>query len=404
MNHASTPTGPCPFDAQRLDAGMEAAGVDVIVASAPHNVRYLLGGYVNHFYAVDDPVGLTRYQPLVGYVRGVPSEAVFIGSWLDRDQLEREPVWISDVRASSAGGWESARLLVEALRTRGLGDAVIGIEPPFLSVEVHRAVVDALPAARLVDGVRILEHLRAVKRPVELARLRLASELVADAMLAVFEHAAPGDRSREIVRALADEQRARGLDFSFCNIGVGTDLNRVPSDAVLPPGGTLSLDSGGTLHGYIGDIARMGIVGEPSAAQAQALAEIDTVQLAARSTIRAGATGDDVYAAATTALAECSRAPDLDFIAHGMGLVAHEAPRLADGPGNPHRYPADHRALPLEAGMVLSIETTLADPQLGYLKCEDTVAVTEAGHEGFGDGGRGWNPIGARARTPEAVR
>jgi hypothetical protein len=46
--------------------------------------------------------------------------------------------------------------------------------------------------------------------------------------------------------------------------------------------------------------------------------------------------------------------------------------------------------------MVISIETAMAHPKRGFIKLEDTVAVAEAGCEGFGDKGRGWN----RARRP----
>jgi Xaa-Pro aminopeptidase len=46
---------------------------------------------------------------------------------------------------------------------------------------------------------------------------------------------------------------------------------------------------------------------------------------------------------------------------------------------------------PLEADMVISIETTMVHPKRGFIKLEDTVAVTEEGCEGFGDKGRGWN-------------
>jgi Xaa-Pro aminopeptidase len=47
--------------------------------------------------------------------------------------------------------------------------------------------------------------------------------------------------------------------------------------------------------------------------------------------------------------------------------------------------------------MVISIETTLAHPRRGFIKLEDTVAVTDGGWEAFGDRGRGWNRAGARA-------
>jgi Xaa-Pro aminopeptidase len=51
-------------------------------------------------------------------------------------------------------------------------------------------------------------------------------------------------------------------------------------------------------------------------------------------------------------------------------------------------YDADH---PLEAGMVISVETTLHHPRRGFIKLEDTVAVTDAGFDIYGEGARGWN-------------
>ena len=52
---------------------------------------------------------------------------------------------------------------------------------------------------------------------------------------------------------------------------------------------------------------------------------------------------------------------------------------------------------PLEPGMVISIETTLQHPRRGFIKLEDTVAVTETGFEIFGEGARGWNRGGTSA-------
>ena len=46
---------------------------------------------------------------------------------------------------------------------------------------------------------------------------------------------------------------------------------------------------------------------------------------------------------------------------------------------------------PLEAGMVISIETTMVHPKRGFIKLEDTVAVTDNGFEIYGEGGHGWN-------------
>ena len=66
-----------------------------------------------------------------------------------------------------------------------------------------------------------------------------------------------------------------------------------------------------------------------------------------------------------------------------MGLVAHESPR--------YTYAREDMDQPMEAGMVLSIETTIHHPSRGFIKLEDTVAVTATGWEGYGDKARGWN-------------
>ncbi|EJN15047.1 Xaa-Pro aminopeptidase [Bradyrhizobium sp. YR681] len=151
----------------------------------------------------------------------------------------------------------------------------------------------------------------------------------------------------------------------------------------------LSLDSGGNYHGYIGDLARMAVLGEPDSELKDCLAEIEAVQRAAFAAVRPGAMGGDIYVAAERQLAQITQRDCTDFLAHGMGLVSHEAPRLtAKGPVP---YDDVDARLPLEPGMVVSIETTMKHPRRGFIKLEDTVAVTPAGYEIFGEGGRGWN-------------
>ncbi len=141
----------------------------------------------------------------------------------------------------------------------------------------------------------------------------------------------------------------------------------------------------------------MAILGEPDAELVDLLGEIDAIQTAARQPIRHGARGGDVFAATEGLVRKSPYSNSLEFVAHGMGLVSHEAPRLTDR--GPVPYPAYDADLPLQKGMVLSIETTLLHPRRGFIKLEDTVAVTENGCQGFGDRGRGWNRSGAEITT-----
>jgi Xaa-Pro aminopeptidase len=76
-----------------------------------------------------------------------------------------------------------------------------------------------------------------------------------------------------------------------------------------------------------------------------------------------------------------------------MDMVSHEAPRLTDHGLVP--YPNEYASEPLEAGMVVSVETTLLHPMRGFIKRKDTVVVIECGHEVYGEDARGWNKAGA---------
>jgi Xaa-Pro aminopeptidase len=158
----------------------------------------------------------------------------------------------------------------------------------------------------------------------------------------------------------------------------------------------MSIDSGGNFHGYIGDVCRMAIQGEPDPELNDLLAEIESIQRAAMKPIRAGAMGKELYAAASPLVAKSRHHNHMEFLAHGMGMVSHEAPRLTDR--GPVPYPAEDANRPLEAGAVISVETTLMHPTRGFIKLEDTVVVTDAGHEIYGEGARGWNRAGIGAR------
>ncbi len=110
-----------------------------------------------------------------------------------------------------------------------------------------------------------MERQRAKKSAAELAKLKVASDAVLESMKAVIASHGPGATKNDIVEALRREETNRGLTFEYCLITCGTSLNRAPSDQVWGAGEIMSIDSGGNNHGYIGDICRMAIQGEPDA-------------------------------------------------------------------------------------------------------------------------------------------
>jgi len=384
-----------PFDTARLDRLMDEAGMDVLVVTSKHNVQYLLGGHRAFFFESMDAMGLSRYLPVFVYAKGAAQKAGFFGHRMENYQNEVKPFWVSELNVKSSGSVDAMEKAADYVRRLTPKPKQIGAELAFLPADAAAALRKAFPDAEIKDALFVLERLRALKTPEELDMLRIASDGVIDSMAAVFESHGAGATKAELTEALRREETSRGLTFDYCLITAGASLNRAPSDQRWEKGDILSLDSGGNYHGYIGDVCRMGIIGEPDAELVDLLAEVEAVEQASMKPIRPGALGKEIYAAANAVLHKSKVHNHAHFLAHGMGLVSHEAPRLTNaGPVPYDAYDADR---PLETGMVISVETTLAHPQRGFIKLEDTVVVTPAGHEVYGDRIRGWNCAGGAA-------
>jgi Xaa-Pro aminopeptidase len=385
-----------PFDHKRLDRLMDEAGIDLVIATSKHNVQYLLGGHRANFFDYMDATGVTRYLPVFVYPKGAPEKAAYIGHRLEKFQREVKPMWTGETQTNSNGSVDAMQKAVDYIRKAGLKTKRIAAEFGFLPYDASIVLRPAFPDADWVDALFVLERQRVKKSVDELAKLKIASEAVLASMQEVIANHRPGATKNDVVEALRREETNRGLTFEYCLITCGTSLNRAPSDQKWEKGDIMSIDSGGNYHGYIGDICRMAIQGEPDAELHDLLAEIESIQRAAMRPVRAGVMGREIYAAAEPLRGKSKHHNHLEFLAHGMGLVSHEAPRLTDR--GPVRYPASDADIPLEAGEVVSVETTLLHPSRGFIKLEDTMVVTDAGFEVYGEGARGWNRAGlARA-------
>jgi Xaa-Pro aminopeptidase len=394
MLDTAKPAPAIPFDVKRLDRLMDEAGIDVLIANSKHNIQYLLGGHRSIFFDYMDAMGVSRYLPLLVYPKGAPDKAAYFGHRLETHQKEVAPFWTPAGTTNCAGSLDAMAKAIDQVKKSGVKAQRVGVEMAFLPADAAGALGKGLAGSEIKDALFVLERLRSVKRPDELALLRKASELVVEAMKATMAKAHPGMSKQELFETLRREEVNRGLTFEYLLLTAGSGLNRAPSDYKLAKGDIMSLDSGANYKGYIGDVCRMAILGEPDAELEDMLGEIETIQRAAMKPIKAGAPAAAIYGVGDPLVAKSKHAEHMHFLAHGMGLVSHEAPRLTARMG----YDAYDADKPLQAGMVVSIETTLQHPKRGFIKLEDTVAVTESGHEVYGEGGRGWNRAGTAAR------
>ena len=197
---ASSGSSAVPFDAAKLDVVLDRAGIDALVVSSQHNIRYLLGGYEFFFFAHADAIGVGRYVPLLIYQRGHVERTCYIGIGTEKSERELGALWAPHF-VSAWYGPGAAAAAVDHLKSIGLERGQIGIETAFLGADADRALRAGLPDATLIDALAPLERFRAVKTPKELDCLRKASDKVVDAMLAVIAGYGPGASTADLTES-----------------------------------------------------------------------------------------------------------------------------------------------------------------------------------------------------------
>jgi Xaa-Pro aminopeptidase len=131
--------------------------------------------------------------------------------------------------------------------------------------------------------------------------------------------------------------------------------------------------------GYYADMTRTFCVGEPSDKIVEWYQLTEAALDAALAEVQAGVAGSmahdaacDVYEAAGYPTLRADESAETGFIhstGHGVGLDIHEYPRLST------------QGADLEAGMVVTVEPGLYDPEIGGVRIEDLVVVREDGYE-----------------------
>src|SRR5439155_23643842 len=171
-------------------------------------------------------------------------KAAYFGHRLENFQRENHPFWTPVQQCNSSGSIDTMQKAIDHIKKSGIKTHGIGAELSFLPVDAGQALQGAFAGSAVKDVLFVLERMRSVKTPDELAKLKVASEAVISSMQAVIANHAPGASKAELTEALRREETNRGLTFEYCLIAAGTSLNRAPSEQVWGKGDILSIDSG----------------------------------------------------------------------------------------------------------------------------------------------------------------
>ncbi|WP_123620640.1 Xaa-Pro peptidase family protein [Halorubrum sp. CSM-61] len=267
----------------------------------------------------------------------------------------------------------------DALRDRGIGVTVDGD--------------DRLGEVRAVKTDAEVDAIREAQRANE-AAMRAAEELIAGA-----DVAGDGDDAETGVllrdgEPLTSERVTEEIEVTLLRRGCALDQTIVAGGAQAADphdrgSGPLRANEAiivdifprSKATKYNADMTRTFCVGEPSDRLREWYDLTERALDAALDAVEPGATGEDVHAAACEVYEDAGEPtfrtdPETEtgFIhstGHGVGLDVHESPRLASGGEE------------LEPGHVITVEPGLYDPDVGGVRIEDIVVVTEDGYENF---------------------
>lgn len=271
--------------------------------------------------------------------------------------------------------------VVKAIKDAKLAGKHIGVAgADALPWAAFRKIESDLQGTRFTPADEILDKLRSVKSPAEIAILRRASEIGSDAIEAMMDFAEAGRTHGEIMgvglNALAREGAIMYNNFMASGRGgnapvyVATDFPTFASKEPLEEGHWFGIGLSGVYQGYYFDHSRSKPIGNATHPEIECFeASIAAVE-AGIAAIRPGATAGDVAKAGFGKLQELGFAANSDFsgLGHGIGL-GWDAPWLVPD-----------ESWVIEPGMVLCVERTVE--KHGFVgDFEETVLVTEKGCE-----------------------
>jgi Xaa-Pro aminopeptidase len=354
----------------RVKAALAASGKEVLAvwedADRGGNVRYLSG--FNMVWGTSvvlvhrdrDPVLVTN-----AIAHGEPMHSNI------------QTTWMEDVRVSFAGTADDLLAMSQDVLAQW------GVAPEGIVVAGHtqipyltaKAMAARWGEAALSAGDALLDRLRSLKSPAEIAIIRQVADLTARAMEQAMDAAVVGASESDIAAVAYHACMAAGAErMSFGCFPVagkrGALKNVFPSPRnIIKPDDLVVIDLGCKLFGYQSDMSR-NVVAEPTAQVSRILAATQAANRAAFAHVRPGVTTHSVIETMNAVIADHGFA-DWDFtLCHGFGLDLTETPMFRNRP-----------PMTLEAGMCFYVEPIIADESFGCACIEDMLLVTETGCE-----------------------
>lgn len=410
------------LDRERARILMQAAGLDGIVVSEPESFQYVTGvplGVAAMFRRAGAAFAVVPADPArpIGAVVGDLGAEDFRRE-VPGAEVRTHPLWIETVEvtgaepsleAAVANAWASrpagfarpttfdlrgaSEALQDVLGALRLPADKVGFDLDFVAANDAAGIAAVLGTGPLRDGSGVLDRLRMVKAPGEIAKLRLGAELAEAGIRELARTAAEGQTATELRAAfragVAAEAARRGAAAppSWEYIAIGPEPWR-PGGRVAA-GAIIKVDVGCVIDGYSSDTSRNFVFGAPTAAQSRLHEILERAFAAGQAAIGPGRPFSGVHGAVTRSL-------------EASGLTGFSRGHFGHGLGQSYcseQWPfiSADATIDFEPGMVVAFEAPVYVTGVGGFNLEDQLLITPDGFESMNTLPRELVSVGAGA-------
>ncbi len=288
-------------------------------------------------------------------------------SWIPRSQMS----WDRDLGNG----------LINYCHEKGFTSGKIGVVgDTYMPSSLFDKLRRNLPNADFIPATSLVERQRMRKSTAEIDLLRKAARITGEAILAGVGELKQNVTEIEIlstsIKYMLDNQAEEIAFTPQVSFGEMTEVCMAPaSNNVLQNGDLIMFDMGCLHEHYVGDLSRSRVFGQPTKEQQKIYDLILRAQEKAIDAVAPGKTGGEIDSIARKTIADEGYGKFFNhWLGRGIGLDLHERPFIEQGD-----------TMVLEPGMVFSIEPGIYIPGLGGVRVEETILVTENGHEVLSD-------------------
>ena len=342
----------------RLRERLERHKLDALLVSSPETASPVNRRYLSGFTGTSAYLMITR------------DDAVIATDFRYYEQAQQQAKGLRLHKGVGAmASWLPAML-------EGLGGQRLAFESSHVSYQTYRAMrkviadLDEAERPKLVPTTNLIEGLRVLKEPGELAALQKAIDLGDAAFEHVAQRVEPGWTEKQVAWEIEKYVREHGGDsLSFDTlVGAGERGSMphcAPTERKLKKGEGVVIDMGVAIDGYVSDLTRTIFLGKPDDQFKRIYDVVLAAQQTASELVEAGMTGEQAHMLAHNVIDAAGHGDDFGHgLGHGVGLQVHEAPRL--GKTSPDV---------LADGMVFTIEPGVYLSGWGGVRIEDMVVL-----------------------------